>query len=209
VAETLARAARGPRALVCASAIGFYGNRGDELLDESSAAGTGFLAEVCREWEAAAEPARAAGIRVAHARLGVVLGAAGGVLARLRLPFGLGLGGRLGDGRQWLSWIALDDAIGALHHLVWTDGASGPVNLTAPEPVTNAELARVLARVLRRPALLPVPAALVRAALGEMGQALLLDGARVLPRALQASGFRFRVPTLEAALCEELGRPPA
>jgi hypothetical protein len=206
VAEALAKAAGGTRVLVCASAIGFYGNRGDEALDESSAGGAGFLADVCREWEAAAEPARAAGVRVVHARLGVVLGAAGGVLARLRAPFFLGLGGRLGDGRQWLSWIGLDDAIGALHHLVWTDGASGPVNLTAPEPVPNAEFTRVLARVLRRPALLPVPAGLVRAALGEMGQALLLDGARVLPRALEASGFRFRTPTLEAALREELGR---
>jgi uncharacterized protein (TIGR01777 family) len=209
VAETLARAARGPRALICASAIGFYGNRGDEVLDESSAAGAGFLADVCREWEAAAAPARSAGIRVAHARLGVVLGAGGGVLARLRAPFAFGLGGKLGDGRQWLSWIGLDDAIGALHHLVWTESAAGPINLTAPEPVTNAEFTRALARVLRRPALLPVPAGLVRAALGEMGQALLLDGARVLPRALEASGFRFRTPTLEAALRDELGRPSA
>ncbi len=209
VAEALARCSRRPRVLVCASAIGIYGNRGGELLDESSAAGEGFLADVCREWEAAADPARAAGVRVVHARLGVVLGAAGGVLGLLRIPFSLGLGGPVGDGRQWLSWIALDDAVGALHHLVWSEAAAGAVNLTAPGPVTNAELTRALARVLRRPALLPVPAGAVRALLGEMGQALLLDGARVLPRALEASGFRFRLPTLEAALREELGRAGA
>ncbi len=209
VAETLARCARPPRVLICASASGFYGARGDEPLDETSAPGAGFLPGLCSEWEAAADRARAAGMRVLHARLGVVLGAAGGVLGRLSLPFRLGLGGPIGDGRQWLAWIGLDDALGALHHLVWTEAAAGAVNLTAPEPVTNAEFTRVLARVLRRPALLRVPAGAVRALLGEMGQALLLDGARVLPRALEASGFRFRTPTLESALRAELGRAEA
>ncbi len=205
LATTLARLARPPRVLVAASAIGFYGDRGDEWVDESSPAGIGFLADVCKAWEAAADPAREAGIRVAHARIGVVQAAAGGALRNLLVPFRLGLGGRIGDGRQYVSWIALDDAVGALHWLIFADSLAGPVNVVAPEPVTNAELARTLARVLRRPALLSVPTAALRALAGEMGQALLLDGARVRPRALEASGFAFRTPTLEAALRAELG----
>jgi uncharacterized protein (TIGR01777 family) len=205
LATALARLARPPRVLVSASAIGFYGDRGDAWLDESSPAGAGFLADVCKTWEAAAEPARQAGIRVAHPRIGVVLAAAGGALAAQLPLFRLGLGGRVGSGRQFVSWIALDDAVGALHHLLFADSVAGPVNLTAPEPVTNAELARTLARVLHRPALLPVPGSALRALAGDMGQALLLDGVRVRAGALEASGFAFRTPTLEAALRAELG----
>jgi hypothetical protein len=205
LATALAGLARRPQVLVCASAVGFYGDRGDEWVHESSPAGTGFLADVCRAWEAAAGPARAAGIRVVHARLGVVLSAAGGALA-VQLPlFRLGLGGRVGSGRQFVSWIALDDVVGALHQLLFAEGIAGPVNLVAPEPVTQAELARTLARVLRRPCLLPVPASLLRAVAGEMAQALLLDGARASPRALLAAGFAFRTPDLEPALRAELG----
>ena len=206
LAETLARLPRPPRVLVSASAVGWYGSAGDAPLDESAPPGGGFLAEVCRDWEAATAPAAAAGIRVVHARIGVVLGAQGGALARLLTPFRLGVGGVVGSGRQVTSWIALDDAVYALHHLVRSESVGGAVNLTAPHAVTNAELTRTLARVLRRPAVLPLPASVVRALLGEMAQAVVLEGARVTPGALLASGYRFLHPELESALRAELGR---
>lgn len=204
VAQALAARSSRPRVLISASAIGWYGDRGDEPIDESSSRGTGFLADVCDAWEHAADPARAAGIRVVHPRFGVVLAAEGGALARLRTPFSLGLGGPVGDGRQWMSWIHIDDAIGAILHLLTAD-VSGPVNLTAPEPATSAELASTLGRVLRRPAVLPLPAFAIRLALGDMGERLLLDGARVAPRRLLDSGYAFRFPSLEGALRHELG----
>lgn len=200
LAESLARSTSPPRVMLSASAIGFYGNRGDEALDEDSPPGSGFLAEVCRDWEAAARPALEAGIRLVHLRTGLVLSPAGGALAKMLLPFRLGLGGRIGGGRQYVSWITLDDEVEAIRHVLLTDSLAGPVNLVAPGPVTNRELTRALGRVLRRPTLLPAPSFALRIMLGEMAGALLLSGARVLPRRLLDAGFRFRDPELEGAL---------
>lgn len=209
----LARLTRPPATLISASAIGFYGNRGDEVLTEESPPGVGFLAEVCREWEAAAEPARQAGIRVVNLRIGVVLSARGGALKQMLPAFKTGAGGRIGDGRQYISWIALSDLVAAVRFLLTTPQASGPVNAVAPHPVTNAEFTKALGRALGRPTLLPLPAFAVRLAFGEMGEALLLGGARVLPARLQAAGFRFRHAELEgalhAALAEGAQAPPA
>lgn len=209
LAETLARLPRPPRVLISASAVGAYGDRGDEVLTEASSlddAPPDFFVELGREWEAATEPARAAGIRVVIARLGIVLSPAGGALARMLPVFRLGLGGSLGSGRQWMSWIAADDAVGALHHALMTETLAGPVNITAPEPVTAGEFAAVLARVLGRPALLPVPAAALRLLFGEMADVALLSSQRVLPARLTGSGYRFRYPDLEGALRHLLGR---
>lgn len=209
LARTLAALGRRPRVLVCASAVGIYGSRGDEVLDDESApaAPGDFLADVVREWEAAAAPARAAGIRVAQPRFGAVLSPAGGALAKMLPPFRLGLGGPVGGGRQWLSWISIDDAIGAIHHALFTEDLAGPFNAVAPAPVTNAELARTLGRVLGRPAALPVPAAVLTALFGEMARATLLASVRAVPRRLERSGYRFRHPALEPALRHLLGRP--
>ena len=186
--------------LVSASAVGYYGDRGDAPLTEESPPGSGFLAEVCREWEAAADPARAAGIRVVHPRLGVVLAGQGGALPRMALPFRLGVGGVIGSGRQYWSWIELGDLVRVIELCLALDTLAGPVNAVAPAPATNREFTRVLGRVLGRPTLVPLPALAVRLLLGEMGQALLLDSARVLPRRLERAGFRFRHPGLETAL---------
>ncbi len=206
LAESLARLDRPPRALITASAVGCYGDRGEEAVDEDSSPGAGFLAELCREWEAATEPARAAGIRVVNLRVGLVITAAGGVLPRLLLPFGLGLGGVLGSGRQYMSWIALDDLLGAVLHLLYADELDGPVNAVSPQPLTNRGFTRTLGAVLRRPTVLPIPAFVLRTLFGEMGQALFLDGARVEPRRLQGHPeFRYLYPTLESALRHELG----
>jgi uncharacterized protein (TIGR01777 family) len=207
VAEALARLRRPPRVLVSASAVGFYGDRpGDYLTHEESPAGGGFLAELCVAWEAAARPAGDAGIRVVHPRFGVVLTPAGGALGKMLPAFRAGVGGRIGSGRQVLSWIGLDDVLYALLHLIVTDGLRGPVNLVAPEPVTNRELTRTLATVLRRPAKMPLPAPAVKLLFGEMGREALLGGQRVEPRRLLASGFRFSQPTLDGALRSVLGR---
>jgi uncharacterized protein len=210
VARTLAalgpRADGSPRALVCASAIGYYGDRGEELLTEDSPPGDGFLAGVVRDWEAAADPAREGGVRVANVRIGIVQTPAGGALARLLPLFRAGVGGRFGSGRQWTSWVALDDVIGLLHHAAVTPGVEGPLNATAPQPLTNAEYTGVLARVLRRPALVPIPAFGPRLLLGEMADELLFTSARVLPERTLASGYRFAYPDLEAALRHLLGR---
>ncbi len=206
LAETVARLSRPPSVVVSASAIGYYGSRGDESLTEDSPAGDGFLAEVCQAWEAAADPARHAGVRVVTLRMGMVLAASGGALGRMLLPFKLGLGGVVGSGRQYVSWIALGDLVSAIHHVLLAAGVTGPVNAVAPVPVTHRDFVRTLGRVLRRPTLAPLPAPIVRLLLGEMGQALLLDGARVLPARLQAAGFRFRHPVLESALRAELAR---
>lgn len=210
LAETLAQLDSPPPVFVCASAIGFYGDRGAARLDESAERGDGFLADVVEAWEAAAEPAREAGIRVVHLRLGVVLWPAGGALAKLLVPFRAGVGGRLGSGRQVWSWVTLDDVVGAVIHAVGSDRVDGPVNVTAPEAVTNAEFTDVLARVLGRPALLPVPSAALRIALGpELAEELLLSSARVAPDALLRSGYEFSDPVLEPALRHMLGRYPA
>jgi uncharacterized protein (TIGR01777 family) len=195
-----------PGTFLSASAIGYYGNGGDAELDESSPSGTGFVAEVCRAWEAAAAPARAAGLRVLHIRCGIVLSAAGGALARLLPAYRLGLGGPIGDGRQWMSWIALEDMVAAMRFALATATLDGPINLTAPAPVKNAAFAAALGRVLRRPARLPVPAWAVRALFGQMGTELLLEGQRVLPHALERAGYVFRHPDLAGALGSVLGR---
>jgi uncharacterized protein len=206
LASTLAKLAAPPRVLLCASAIGWYGDRGDEELDETSGPGRGFLAEVCREWEAAAAPAADRGIRVVHLRFGVILSAAGGALARMVPPFLVGAGGRIGGGRQQVSWIALDDVLGAVEFALFREDLAGPVAVTAPNPVPNAALARTLGRVLRRPAVAPLPSAVVRLLFGEMGASLLLEGQRVRPGKLLRAGFRYRHPGLEEALRFELGR---
>jgi len=206
LAGALARLERPPRVLVTASAVGYYGDRGSELLREESAPGAGFLAEVCREWEAATEPAAHAGIRVVRLRIGMALSRRGGALATMLTPFRLGAGGPVGGGAQWVSWIALDDLVRAIHHALTTDTLVGPVNAVAPEPVTNRELARTLGRVLGRPALLPLPAVAARLLLGQMADELLLASARVEPARLRATGFTFRHATLEDALRHELGR---
>jgi uncharacterized protein (TIGR01777 family) len=194
--------------LVSASAVGIYGNRRGELLTEASSPGdpNDFLVSVARDWEAATEPARAAGIRVVHARFGVVLSPKGGALKKMLLPFRLGLGGRMGSGSQWLSWIAIDDAVGAVVHALSTATLQGAVNATAPEAVTNRDFTRALARVLGRPAPFTVPAAALRLMLGEMAEGTLLTSARVFPARLLESGYRFRHPDLESALRHVLGK---
>jgi uncharacterized protein (TIGR01777 family) len=209
LSQTIARLRRPPRVLISASAVGIYGNRGDQILTETSPAGdpsSDFLASVSLEWEAAADPARAAGIRVVHPRFGVVLSPAGGALAKMLLPFRLGLGGRMGRGTQWMSWISIDDAVGAIHHAMETDTLRGPLNATAPNPVTNRDFTETLGRVLRRPTPFPVPAAALRLALGEMADETLLASARVLPARLLRSGYQFRHPDLEGALRHVLGK---
>jgi len=206
LATRLAAAAKRPATLVAASAIGFYGDRGDEWLDEDSALGAGFLADVCREWETATQPAAEAGVRVVNLRFGFVLSPAGGGLKRMLTPFRMGVGGRLGSGRQFISWVALDDVIAAILHAVGRRELHGPVNVVAPLPVTNAEFSATLGRVLHRPAVLPMPAFATRAAFGEMAEELLLASQRVKSERLQASGFTFAWPTLDAALRHLLGR---
>jgi uncharacterized protein len=189
-----------PAVLICASAIGIYGGRGDEILTERSAPGSGFLADVCLAWEAATQPATDAGIRVVHLRIGVVLSPAGGALARMLPVFRAGFGGRLGSGRQWLSWIALPDAMRAIVCALQTPSLYGPVNVVAPNPVTNLEFTRALAKVLHRPALLPVPAFALNLTFGEMAKATILESERVMPDRLIAAGFHFEYPDLEAGL---------
>lgn len=205
LARTLAGMDRPPRVLLSASAIGIYGAHGDEDVDEESPPGTGFLAEVVQAWEAAADPARSAGIRVVHPRLGVVLGRDGGVLERLLPPFRLGLGGPVGSGQQWMSWVALGDAIGALQFLLSADTVAGAVNVVAPEPVRNATFTTALGHVLHRPTLGTVPAFALRAVYGQMAEETLLSGQRVRPTRLREAGFRFLHPVLEEALRSELG----
>jgi uncharacterized protein (TIGR01777 family) len=197
----------GPRVLVCASGAHYYGDRGDEVLTEASGPGEGFLAGVVRQWEAAADPARAAGLRVVHLRTGPVQDASGAGLPKQALLFRLGLGGRFGSGRQWLSWIALDDIAGAYLHALSRDDLDGPVNAAAPNPVTNAEFTATLARVLRRPAVLHVPAFAPRLVLGEFADEMLFASIRAVPARLLETGYRFRFPDLEATLRHTLGRP--
>lgn len=204
--EALTRLPRPPKTLICASAIGYYGNRRDEVLGEESSPGDGFLAEVCQAWEAATQPAEESGIRVVHARLGIVLSPAGGALAKMLLPFQLGLGGRLGDGAQYMSWTTLDDVVGALFHILISESVSGAVNVVAPNPVTNREFTKTLGLVLKRPTLFPVPALALHFVLGEMADALLLASTRVEPQRLLASEYAFRYPGLEDGLRHVLGK---
>jgi uncharacterized protein len=206
LAESAAKASPPPRVFISASAIGFYGNRGDEILREDSPSGTGFAAEICRQWEAATEPAARAGIRTAHLRIGVVMSADGGAFPEMLTPFRLGLGGRLGNGRQWWTWVSARDVAGAIQHVLDNESLSGAVNTVAPNPVTNAEFTRILASVLKRPAIFPMPAFAVRLIFGEMGEELFLGSQRVEPAKLAASGYQFRDPDLKNALKEILQR---
>jgi uncharacterized protein (TIGR01777 family) len=203
--ESLVRLPEPPATLLCASAIGYYGARPGEVYEEDGP-GTDFLSELCEAWEAAADPAARAGIRVVHLRTGIALSAAGGALREMLRPFRLGAGGPLGDGKQPMSWIGIDDVVGGYHHALMTETVWGPVNLTAPSPVSNAEFAATLGRVLRRPAILRAPAVALRAILGEMADPLLLTGSRVAPERLLASNYEFRHTQLEEALRHVLGR---
>lgn len=200
VSDTLASLANRPAVLLAASAIGFYGNQRDQSLTEQSPSGDDFLAEVSREWEAATASAMRAGVRVVNMRFGVVLTPAGGALGKMLPPFRLGVGGPVGSGQQFVSWIALDDAINAIVYLLGKTDVTGPVNITAPHPVTNREMATTLGRVLHRPSVVPVPSFALKMAFGSEGAEMLQSGQRVLPERLLASGFTFRFPTLEPAL---------
>jgi len=201
LAHALAQLSPKPRVFISASAIGYYGARGDQPVDESSAQGSGFLASVCGEWEAAADEARAAGIRVVHPRIGVVLASEGGALAKMKLPFLFGVGGPIGDGAQYMSWISSEDLVSALIFALGCEDLEGPVNLVSPTPVTNADFSATLGRVLHRPALLPVPKFALRLGVGsEMADEMLIGGARVIPASLRAHGFQWEHETLEPAL---------
>jgi uncharacterized protein (TIGR01777 family) len=205
----LAKAAVKPHVLVAGSAIGYYGDRGDEILREDSRSGIGFLPKVCREWEGATQPAIDAGIRTAIIRTGVVLSLSGGALAQMLPPFRFGLGGPLGSGRQWWSWIHIDDMVGAILHILAREDVSGPVNMVAPNPATNAEFTRTLGRVLSRPAFLPVPAFALKLKFGsQMSREVLLASQRVEPTKLALDGYSFSHPDLDGALTALL-RPPA
>jgi uncharacterized protein (TIGR01777 family) len=206
LSEALAKAPQRPRVLISASAIGYYGDRGDELLREESPSGKGFLPEVCRQWEAAAEPAADAGIRTVHPRFGLVLSPDGGALQKMLLPFRLGLGGKIGSGRQWWSWIDVQDLVGALQHILKSDFLSGPVNVVAPNPVTNAGFTKTLAAVLSRPAIFPMPGFAARLAFGQMADELLLASQRVEPAKLLRSGYAFKHSELKKALEDILKR---
>ena len=200
LAETLVALPSRPKVLVCASATGYYGDRGEEWLDESSSPGRGYLAEVCRDWEAATAPAEKAGIRVVRLRFGIVLGRQGGALAKMLPAFRLGLAGRLGDGRQYWSWIALEDAVAALLHALTSESACGAVNAVSPQPVTNREFTAALGRTLRRPTLFGMPRFAVNLLFGEMGREAMLASCRARPAKLLGNGFQFQAPDLETAL---------
>lgn len=197
--EALAGLKKPPGVLISASAVGYYGPGGERFFDEEAPPGKSFLGEVCRRWEAATAPAAESGIRVVVPRIGIVLSARGGALAKMLMPFKLGLGGRVGQGSQYMSWIAIDDMVGVLYHMI-SNNLSGPVNAVAPNPVTQIEFARTLGGVMNRPAFFPTPAFLVKLIFGEMGRALLLEGARVDCTRLRASGYAFCRPSLEDAL---------
>ncbi len=206
LAETLATLNNKPKVFIVSSAIGFYGNRGEEVLTEESQPGKGFLPEACEEWERAADPARWANLRVVHVRTGIVLSLSGGALPKMLLPFLMGAGGIIGSGKQWMSWIALEDLVGIFHELLYREDLSGPVNATAPGTVTNREFTKVLGKVLHRPTIAPLPGFVVKLLFGEMGEALLLEGQNVQPAKLSKAGFEFFYPELEQALRWQLGR---
>jgi len=206
LAETLAGLPAPPRAMVSASATGYYGDRGNELLREESAPGANFLAGVCQEWEAAAEPAREAGVRVVHPRFGLVLSPEGGALGTTLPIFRLGVGGKIGSGRQYWPWVAIDDVVGAIVHTLTTGSLEGPINVVVPDPPTNAQYTRALGRVLNRPAIFPLPAPAARLMLGQVADELLLASQRVEPAKLRESGYEYRYPELEGAFRHLLGR---
>ena len=198
--ETIGQLQVLPKTLICASAIGYYGDRGSEMLNETSGPGTGFLSELCQEWEAACEPARAKGIRVVNLRIGVILSPKGGGLAKMLMPFKMGVGGVMGTGNQYWSWISVDDVVGTINHCITHEKIAGPVNTTAPCPVTNYEFTKTLGNVLGRPTIFPMPGFAARIALGEMANDLLLASTRVMPNRLSETGYQFLFPTLEPAL---------
>lgn len=200
LARTLARLSQKPRVLISASAVGIYGDRGDELLDEHSPPGDDFLAGLGQAWEAAADPARDAGIRVVHPRMGIVLRPTDGALGKILLPFRLGAGGTLGNGRQWMSWVAIDDVLGSYWRMLHDTSLAGPVHVTSPHPVRNAEFTKALGAVLNRPAIIPVPEIALKAVFGEMAEATILSSQRAVPRELERSGHHFEYPELEGAL---------
>jgi uncharacterized protein (TIGR01777 family) len=200
LSKALARLSTPPKVLVCASATGWYGNRGEEWLDETSDPGRGFLAETCREWEAATAAASNAGIRVVHLRIGLVLSPKGGALAKMLPAFRLGLGGKLGDGCAWWSWITLDDLVEVIHYTLANKALHGPVNTVSPNPVINTEFTKTLGRILHRPTLFPVPRCAVKMLFGEMGREAMLASFRAKPVKLVEAGFQFRFPELDAAL---------
>jgi uncharacterized protein len=206
LSETLAQLKQPPNVFVSASAIGYYGNRGDELLNENSSPGDDFLAHVCREWEKATTPAAEKGIRTVLTRFGIILDANGGALAKMLTPFRMGIGGRIGSGKQWMSWVALEDVVSAIRFVIYDGFVNGPVNVVAPFPVTNAEFTKTLGRVLSRPTLFPIPAFGVRLAFGEMGDALLLSSQRVEPGVLLARGYHTSFARLEPSLKHILHR---
>ena len=204
LSRTLASLSIRPSVMVSGSAIGIYGDRGDEQLDESSALGDGFLASVCREWEGATKLAEESGVRVVHSRTGIVLANEGGALRRMATPFQFGVGGRLGSGKQWMSWIALADVVGAIRHMLVHETMRGPVNLVAPNPVRNEEMTHALSRELHRPAFFPVPRLVLKLVLGEMADKAVLASQRVVPKALESAGYAFALPRLEQALASIL-----
>ena len=204
LSQAVASAEKKPAVFLCASAIGYYGDRGEEILTEESPSGTGFLAEVSREWEAATKPGSDAGIRTVNLRIGIVLSRNGGALKPMLLPFRLGLGGRISSGQQWWSWIHIDDLVSAVWHILRTESVDGAVDITAPNPATNAEFTRTLATALHRPAMLPIPAAAAKLAFGELADEGLLSSAKIVPKKLLASGFEFQFPALSEALADLL-----
>jgi uncharacterized protein len=206
LSEALVKAAQRPRSFLCASAVGYYGTRGDEILDEQSSSGKQFASELARRWEAATQPAADAGIRMVPLRFGAVLSKQGGALRQMLLPFRLGLGGKTGDGRQWMPWVAIADAVDAILWILNHESLSGAVNLVSPNPVPNAEFAKTLAEVLARPAFFSIPAFAVKLAFGEMGEEILLGSQRVDPAKLIASGYVFQQPDLRKTLEEILKR---
>jgi uncharacterized protein (TIGR01777 family) len=206
LAKALAQTSDKPEVFICASATGYYGDRGDEVLREESPAGRGFLPDVCRQWEAATKTVFDAGIRTVNLRTGIVLSAKGGALGAMLLPFKMGLGGRIGSGQQWMSWIDLQDMVGAILHILKNDSVRGPVNMVAPRPVTNADFTKTLAGLLSRPAIFPVPAFAAKLAFGEMAEALLLGSQRVEPAKLIGSGYPFRFRELKGSLQNCIGK---
>jgi uncharacterized protein (TIGR01777 family) len=205
LSESMAKLAAPPRVFLCASATGFYGDRGDEVLDEESASGGGFLAGVCREWENATEPAARAGVRVINLRFGPILAREGGMLAKMLTPFKLGAGGRVGSGKQYISWVAIDDVVGAVKLALNDESMRGPLNVVSPNPVTNEEFTKTLGRVLSRPTFMTIPAFAARLAFGEMADEMLLTSQRVVPKVLNDAGFKFQHPELEGAVRALLG----
>ena len=204
LAECLKKTQGKPKVFINASAIGIYGNRGDEQLDENSSAGKGFLADTCTAWEASAKKASREGLRTVRLRIGVVLGKSGGALAKMLLPFQMGAGGILGSGKQYMSWISIHDAVRAIEFILENDQLEGAVNMTAPNPVTNAQFTQAMGKVLHRPAVLPAPSFALKLILGDMAQEMLLEGNRVLPKKLEKAGFKFQYADVESALAKEI-----